>query len=261
MTIRRVTRALSVYHVEIETKLPHSRFIVGPNLSKPILQERIITPYEQGNPITLRGVSVSSNDIVRITIAGTFHEVHNSNSRERLGVFLRGVNAKDATDSLIVGAPGWKARLENESQSEQLSFSQVYDRMVTNEELRGVTRKRFLDGQYSDAVEAAFKLLNNVVKEESGIGNQDGAGLMRTAFSLNSSILFLNAFQSRSDRDEQLGYMEIFAGSMTGIRNPRAHNHQLADSPEVALELLMLANHLMRKLYAATKAGPAAPTP
>ena len=47
--------------------------------------------------------------------------------------------------------------------------------------------------------------------------------------------------------------MDIFAGSMTGIRNPRAHEHDLVDEPEVALELLALANHLMRKLDAATK--------
>ena len=56
-------------------------------------------------------------------------------------------------------------------------------------------------------------------------------------------------------KDEQRGYMDIFAGSMTGIRNPRAHEHDLADEPEVALELLVLANHLMRKLDAATRIG------
>ena len=50
--------------------------------------------------------------------------------------------------------------------------------------------------------------------------------------------------------------MKIFAGSMTGIRNPRAHQHDLMDDPEVALELLGLANHLMRKLDAATKNEP-----
>ena len=76
---------------------------------------------------------------------------------------------------------------------------------------------------------------------------------MRTAFSANSPVLILNAFESASDRDEQQGYMDIFAGSMTGIRNPRAHQHDLMDKPEVALELLVLANHLKRKLDEATK--------
>lgn len=94
------------------------------------------------------------------------------------------------------------------------------------------------------------------LREKSEIANQDGAGLMRSAFSAHSPVLFLNAFQSQSERDEQLGYMEIFAGSMTGIRNPRAHDHQLTDEQDVALELLVLANHLMRKLASATKTEP-----
>ena len=45
----------------------------------------------------------------------------------------------------------------------------------------------------------------------------------------------------------------MFAGAMTGIRNPRAHEHELKDDPKVALELLALANHLMGELGAATK--------
>jgi len=97
--------------------------------------------------------------------------------------------------------------------------------------------------------------LNKAVKDKSGTA-LDGADLMRTVFSANSPVLKLNAFQSQSDKNEQLGYMKIFAGSMTGIRNPRAHQHDLMDDPEVALELLGLANHLMRKLDAATKNEP-----
>ena len=134
-----------------------------------------------------------------------------------------------------------------------------FEQLVTDSQLQQVSGSLFRDGHYARAVEEAFKLLNNAVKDKSEIANQDGAGLMRTAFSANSPVLYLNAFQSQSDRDEQLGYMDIFAGSMTGIRNPRAHNHQLADSPEVALELLVLANHLMRKLDSATKREPPKP--
>ena len=136
--------------------------------------------------------------------------------------------------------------------------SDRFEELVTHNQLRQASGSLFRDNHYARAVEEAFKCLNNAVKEKSGIAYQDGAALMRVAFSANSPVLFLNAFQSQSDRDEQLGYMQIYAGSMTGIRNPRAHEHELVDEPQVALELLALANHLMRKLDAATKQEPPA---
>ena len=136
-----------------------------------------------------------------------------------------------------------------------------FEELVTHHQLQQVSGPLFRDRHYARAVEEAFKLLNNAVKDKSEIANQDGAGLMRSAFSVHSPVLRLNAFVSASDRDEQQGYMDIFAGSMTGIRNPRAHDHQLADDPDVALELLILANHLMRKLDAATKREPEATAP
>ena len=136
-----------------------------------------------------------------------------------------------------------------------------FEELVTDQQLQQVSGPLFHDSHYARAVEEAFKCLNNAVKDKSGITQQDGAGLMRTAFSANSPMLRLNALQFTSDRDEQQGYMDIYAGSMTGIRNPRAHQHDLVDEPEVALELLVLANHLMRKLDAATKPESPATTP
>ena len=74
---------------------------------------------------------------------------------------------------------------------------------------------------------------------------------MRAAFSANNPVIKLNSLQTSSEQNEQRGYMDIYAGAMTGIRNPRAHDHQLTDEPEAALELIVLANHLMRKLDSA----------
>jgi uncharacterized protein (TIGR02391 family) len=122
---------------------------------------------------------------------------------------------------------------------------ELYDVVINSNELRNVTRKLFVDGHYARAVEEAYKCINNTVKAKSGL-SADGQDLMNQAFSIKNPVLKLNALETESQRDEQLGYMLSLGGCMTGIRNPRAHEHQLWDSPNVALEMLAWANHLMR---------------
>ena len=154
-----------------------------------------------------------------------------------------------------LGEAGYEVR-RIETQPETPKSPNLFEELVTDSQLRETSGPLFRDRHYARAVEEAFKYLNNAVKGKSGRTEGDGASLMQTVFSANAPILLLNAFQSQSEKDEQLGYMQIFAGSMTGIRNPRAHDHQLMDDPDVALELLVLANHLMRKLDTATKQEP-----
>lgn len=120
-----------------------------------------------------------------------------------------------------------------------------YDTLVSSEPLCSATRKLFADGHYAEAVEEAYKCVNNTVKEKTGL-RRDGQDLMHYAFSEDNPVLRINRLRSTSDRDEQMGYRFIFAGCMTGIRNPRAHQHDLRDDPAVALEMLVWANHLMR---------------
>jgi uncharacterized protein (TIGR02391 family) len=124
-------------------------------------------------------------------------------------------------------------------------FVELYDIFVKSQILRDATRKLFKDKHYARAVEEAYKCLNNVVKDKSGL-SKDGQDLMNQTFSEKNPVLKLNDLKTDSHRDEQLGYMLIFGGCMTGIRNPRAHEHKKVDSPEAALEMLVWANHLMR---------------
>jgi len=128
----------------------------------------------------------------------------------------------------------------------------LYDILVKSKELRNATRKLFADGHYARAVEEAYKCVNNLVKFKSHLSN-DGQELMTQAFSGKNPVLKLNELRTDSNRNEQLGYMLIFAGCMTGIRNPRAHEHELQDSPEIALEMLAWANHLIRVINKAKR--------
>ena len=132
-------------------------------------------------------------------------------------------------------------------------FLVLFDQIITDVGLRRVSRKPFADGYCTHAVEQAWKYVNKLVKKKSGFTGKDGADLMRRVFSPEKPVLYLSALQTESGQNEQRGYMDIFAGAMTGIRNPRAHEYELADDPRVALEILILANHLLRKLRIAVK--------
>ncbi len=125
----------------------------------------------------------------------------------------------------------------------------IFDKMVTNKMLKKKTEKLFRGGHHARAVEEAYKLLDNAVKNKAGFYQLDltGAALMQKVFSSNKPILKLNTGITVSERNEQSGYMQIYAGCMTGIRNPRAHESDWEDTEERALQLIILANHLIEK--------------
>jgi uncharacterized protein (TIGR02391 family) len=75
---------------------------------------------------------------------------------------------------------------------------------------------------------------------------------MTTAFSPDKPILRFNEFQDASDRDEQRGFMMMFAGAVAGLRNPRAHK-LIKDDPERALEFIAFVSLLAKLLDGATK--------
>ena len=116
--------------------------------------------------------------------------------------------------------------------------------------IRSLAKPRFESGFLGDAVETAFKEVNDTVKRiylESECKELDGAGLMTTAFSPNNPVIRLSALESESDRNKQQGYMQIFAGAMTGIRNPKAHGN-IESSRARTLHLLALASLLMHQI-------------
>ena len=258
-----------LYNIRIEFKeeevLPAFRF----DLSLDYLQKGVVEPFLNGKAIVLGGRVFDLAEIKRLNIR---HAEESQQSSSRILRLLSSIfplqpesrfqnSGTDVTDQfLIFGSPP-EPSPKSWSIGPDPSLAQRFDSVVTDKLIQHASRQLYLDRHYSSSVERAFVCLSNAVKDKSGRTASDGAELMRTAFSANSPILKLNAFQSQSERNEQQGYMDIFAGSMTGIRNPRAHDHQLADSPEVALELLVLANHLMRKLDASSKDKPEASEP
>ena len=116
--------------------------------------------------------------------------------------------------------------------------------------VQDVSRERFANGHYADAVEASMKSVNTRVKQiwrSAGHPEKDGKALMLAAFSPNSPVIRLGDLSSETGRNIQEGFMHLFAGAMQGIRNPKAHdNIEIGDHR--AKHLLFLASLLMHTL-------------
>lgn len=126
------------------------------------------------------------------------------------------------------------------------AFSEMFDEVISNDLLRGTTRRLFMTGHYAQAVEEAFKCVDNYVKSRSNRNDLSGSKLMSAVFNPTNPVLKLNSLVTQSEKDEQNGYMQLFVGCMIGIRNPRAHEHGFQDEAHEALELIVLAQHLLR---------------
>jgi len=119
-------------------------------------------------------------------------------------------------------------------------------------DIRRVSEGLFKDRHYGESVSTAFKELNHQVKQEytrrKG-AELDGADLMHTAFSPKNPVFVLADQSKESGRNTQQGFMELFAGSMIGIRNPHAHENLTLD-PDKAKHFLYLASLLMKTFKA-----------
>ncbi|MBQ9174339.1 MAG: TIGR02391 family protein [Bacteroidales bacterium] len=114
---------------------------------------------------------------------------------------------------------------------------------------------RFNSGHYSDALIVALKEISVIVKERviKATGKErDGSDLMRTAFKVDSPVIKLNSLSSKSEKDEQQGYCDLFAGAMEALRNPMSHaNIQI--SKEESIHKLFFVSMLMYKLCPVSK--------
>ena len=122
----------------------------------------------------------------------------------------------------------------------------LYTSAIGEEEIIDVSRDLFASGHYSLAIQEAFKAVEKFIQQETGL-SQSGSTLMEQAFSPKKPHIFWSERKTISERDEQIGYMKIYSGCVVGIRNPCAHEFGWIDDAETAVEILVWAQHLLRK--------------
>jgi len=147
-----------------------------------------------------------------------------------------------------------------ESQPTDNILKAIFDAVIADPGVKAVSGPLFRDGHYSQSILEAFKLVNNIVKERSGLLEKDGRDLMFGAFATDRGPLRLNPGISVSERDEQEGFMQIYAGAMLGVRNPKAHDNIVQKDPVRTLQYLALASLLAARAKEATS-GPDSTAP
>lgn len=131
----------------------------------------------------------------------------------------------------------------DEDAKEEVLFSKI----ITESELFEVSKDLFESGFYSQAAAECFKALNKYVQEKCCRFDISDASLMNLVFSEKDPVLFWSDRKTISERDEQKGYMFLFSGGFTAIRNPTAHEIGWIDDHQTALDVILLVQHLLRK--------------
>lgn len=119
-----------------------------------------------------------------------------------------------------------------------------------DKELIEVSKELFENEHYSNSVFEAMKLVDNRVKKivlDTTWQDLFWVDLMNKAFSLEKPIIKLTDLNTKSDKNIQLWYMDLFRWAILAIRDPKAHDHVKLEK-EKAIHFLFLANLLLMRL-------------
>lgn len=150
----------------------------------------------------------------------------------------------------ILALPAPKTLLLENGTYKDESHTTLFSQAVTEPEIVSVARDLFASGHYNIAVAEAYKAVDKFVEQKAGIAKSGVSG-MRAAFGHSKPILTRTDREKISEKDEQEGYEHMFAGAMLGIRNPTTHEFNWIQDANIAIELLVFAQHLLRKAKAA----------
>lgn len=155
----------------------------------------------------------------------------------------RGIAKARATLDAIM--EGFREELDDNGRGAGTRPLKAYEGLDLHQAIARAASQLYRDGHYANAIEDAVKALNALVRLNSGVDDKDGTSLMEAVFNPTKPVLKFNPLADQSDRDEQKGFMMMFSGAVSGLRNPRAHK-LIKDDPESALEFIAFVSLLAK---------------
>jgi len=156
------------------------------------------------------------------------------------------------------GRNGWRVlsrrarKIESEVEFAKFQVARLLPKELLHTKFADRVWGAFMRGEYDNAAFQAMKAVEVSVRSAAGLGEDlIGVKLMRAAFHPENGPLTDTA----TEQGERQGRMELFAGAIGSYKNPHSHRDVNLDDPQEALEIIHLANHLLRIVDVRAKAN------
>lgn len=147
------------------------------------------------------------------------------------------------------GASGWKIlsrraqRLISADDIKQFARSRRIEKDRLHPKIAQPVWSAYMRGEYDVAVFQAMKAVEVSVREAGGFSAGDlGVDLMRKAFHEDNGPLT----DKTVEKSERQARSALFAGAIGSYKNPHSHREVDLNDPDEAMEIVLLANHLLR---------------
>jgi uncharacterized protein (TIGR02391 family) len=147
------------------------------------------------------------------------------------------------------GSPGWYfitrrgERMKNTTDLEAYRKGNLLPKHMLHPLIASKVWSTFLRGDYDTAVFQSFKEVEVAVRAAGGFADEDlGITLMRKAFDAQKGPL-ANHSVPESERE---ALAHLFAGAIGSYKNPHSHRTVAITDPTEAVEMIMLASHLLK---------------
>lgn len=144
---------------------------------------------------------------------------------------------------------GWKtlsrraARMESEADFSAYVDARRLNRDLLHPSIQEGVWLSFMRGEFAEAVFKAMRSVEIAVREAAGFSEGDhGVPMIRRAFHKDTGPL-RDPTQEEAERE---ALMHLFAGAIGSYKNPHSHRNVPLDDAGEAIEIVMLASHLLR---------------